>query len=58
MIGYAEQKGNTVYVYNTNGAYIWHRVGTLQAYTSSTVTIVHGSVTYICGERGEIKFTR
>lgn len=58
MIGYAEQKDSNVYVYNTNGAFIWNRMGTLLGYTSTTVTIKHGSVTYICSERGEIKFTR
>ena len=58
MIGYAEQKGSNVYVYNTNGAFIWNRMGTLVGYTSTTVTIKHGSVTYVLGERGEIKFTR
>ena len=58
MIGYAEQKGSNVYVYNTNGGFIWNRMGTLVGYTSTTVTIRHGSVTYILGERGEIKFTR
>ena len=58
MIGYAEQKGSTVYVYGPNGGYIWHRVGTLLGYTSNAVTIKHGSTTYICGERGEVKATR
>ena len=47
MIGYAEQKGFTVYVYGPNGGYIWHRVGTLLGYTINTVTIKHGSTTYI-----------
>ena len=58
MIGFAEQKGNTVYVYKPNGGYMWHRVGILQSYTSTTVVIKHGSITYVCGERGEVKFTR
>lgn len=58
MIGYAEQKGGTVYVYSPSGGYIWHRVGTLVGYTSNTVTIKQGSTIYICGERGEIKHTR
>lgn len=31
MIGYAEQKGSNVYVYNTNGGFIWNRVGILMA---------------------------
>jgi hypothetical protein len=58
MIGYAEQKGFTVYVYGPNGGYIWHRVGTLLGYTINTVTIKHGSTTYICGEHGKVKATR
>lgn len=58
MIGYAEQKGDNVYVYNTTGGFMWNRYGTLVGYTANTVTIKHGSVTYICGERGEVKFTK
>lgn len=58
MIGYAEQKGSTVYVYGPNGGYIRSRVGILLGYTTNTVTINHGSITYICGERGEVKATR
>lgn len=58
MIGYAEQKGDNVYAYNTNGGFMWNRYGTLVGYTANTVTIKHGSVTYICGERGEVKFTK
>ena len=58
MIGYAEQKGSNVYVYNTNGGFMWNRVGTLSSYTSTTAVIKQGSTTYVWGERGEIKFTR
>lgn len=58
MIGHAEQKGSNVYVYNQNGGFLWNRIGTLVGYTSNTVTIKHGSTTYVCGERGEVKFTR
>ncbi len=58
MIGYAEQKGSNVYVYNTNGGFMWNRYGTLVSYTATAVIIKHGSTTYICGERGEIKFTK
>ncbi len=58
MIGYAEQKGSNVYVYNQNGGFLWNRTGTLVGYTSNTVTIKHGSTTYVCGELGEVKFTR
>lgn len=47
MIGYAEQKGSTVYVYGPSGGYIWNRVGTLLGHTTNTVTIKHGSITYI-----------
>lgn len=47
MIGYAEQKGSTVYVYGPNGGYIRSRVGILLGYTTNTVTINHGSITYI-----------
>lgn len=58
MIGMAEQKGSSVYVYNPNGGLMWTKTGTLQGYTSTTVTIKQGSTTYVCGERGEIKFTK
>lgn len=58
MIGYAEQRGSAVYVYNTNGGILWTNYGELQSYTSSTVVIRRGGTTYVYGERGEIKFTR
>lgn len=58
MIAYAEQVGSNVYVCNTNGGIMWTRTGTLIGYTSNTVTIKQGSVTYVYGERNEIKFTR
>ena len=58
MIGYAAQKGSTVYVYSQTGVYLWSKYGTLVGYTSNTVSIKQGSMTYIYGERGEIKFTR
>lgn len=51
MIGYAEQKGSNVFVYNTNGGFLWNRTGTLMGYTSSTVTIKQGSTIMVCGER-------
>lgn len=58
MIEFAEQKGTNVYVYSANGGFLWNRFGSLISYTTTTVVIKHGSVTYICGERGEIKFMR
>lgn len=58
MIGYAEQKGNDVYVYNPSGGFMWNRYGTLVSYTSDTVIIKHGANTLICGEHGEVKATR
>lgn len=58
MIGYAEQKGSMVYVYNENGSTIWTRGGTLVGFTSTTVAIKQGGCTYICGERGETKYIR
>ncbi len=58
MISYAEQRGSTVYVYNSIGAIMWTNTGELLNYTASTVVIRRGSTTYVYGERGEIKFTR
>lgn len=58
MIGYAEQRGSSVYVYGTNGQLLWQNNGELQSYTSSTVVIRRGGGTYVYGERGELKFTR
>ncbi len=58
MIAYAEQAGSNVYVRDANGGILWTRTGTLIGYTSNTVTIKQGSTTFICGEKGEIKFTR
>lgn len=58
MIGSAVQKGNEVYVYNLNGGLMWANSGTLLGFTSHTVTIKRGSITYVYGERGELKFSR
>ena len=58
MIGHVEQQGNNVLVFNTNGAFMWNRFGTLMGYTSDTVTIKHGSNTLICGVHGEVMFTK
>lgn len=58
MIGFAEQKGPTVYVYNSNGGYMWHRDGILLSYTSTQVVIKRYSSIYVCGEHGEVKLTR
>lgn len=58
MIGYAEQRGTLVYVYNPNGVVMWTNPGELQSYTTSTVAIRKGGITFVYGERGEIKFTR
>ena len=58
MIGYAEQRGSIVYVYNPNGGIIWTNNGELQSYTGSTVVIRRGGTTFVYGERGELKFTR
>ena len=58
MIGYAEQRGTTIYVYNSNGVLMWTNWGELQSYTTSTVVIRRGTITYVYGERGELKFTR
>ena len=56
MIGYAEQRGSSVYAYNSEGSVIWINSGELQGYTSTTVAIRRGSSTYVYGERGEVKF--
>lgn len=58
MIGYAEQRGSLVYVYNTNGGLMWTNGGELQSYTATTVVIRRGGLTFVYGERGELKFTR
>lgn len=58
MIGYAEQRGPSVYVYNSNGCLMWTAIGDLQSYTSSAVVIRKGATTFVYGERGELKFTR
>ena len=58
MIGYAEQRGSTIYVYDVNGRILWTSYGELQGYTATTVVIRRGGTTYVYGERGEIKFTR
>ena len=57
MIGHVEQQGNNVMVFNTNGAFMWNRFGTLVNYTSNTVIIKNGSTTFVCGENGQILST-
>jgi len=58
MIGLAKQQGTSVYVYNETGGFMFSKVGNLVGFTSNTVTVQHGSVTYVYGERGELKFTK
>ncbi len=58
MIGFAEQRGSTVYVYDPNGGLMWTNCGEFQNCTASTVVIRRGNTTYVYGERGELKFTR
>ncbi len=58
MIAYAEQRGQSVYVYNERGSNIWINSGELQSFTASTVVIRKGGMTYVYGERGEVKFIR
>ena len=58
MIGIAKQNGSTVEVYDTNGRYLWSKLGILQGYTSTTVSIQNGSTVTVYGERGEYKFSR
>lgn len=58
MIGYVEQRGSSIYVYNSNGGLLWANSGELQSYTTSTVVIRRGSTCYVYGEHGELKFTR
>lgn len=58
MIGMAEQNGSMVYVYDTNGMLLWSMDGILHGYTSTTVTINKGSILYVYGEHGELKFSR
>ncbi len=54
MIGYAQQKGNLVYVYDAKGAFLWYKQGELKGYTSNTVTIVNNNLLCIYGEKGEV----
>lgn len=48
----------SVYVYNENGSFMFSKVGTLIGFTSNTVTVQYGNITYVYGERGEFKFSK
>ena len=47
-----------VYVYNETGGFMFSKTGTLIGFTSNTVTVQYGNITYVYGERGEFKFSK
>ena len=47
----AVQKGTTVYVYNGNRQ-LFSKQGTLQGYTSTSVSVIHNKVIYTYNEQG------
>lgn len=57
-VGSAMQKGNFVYIYDERGRHLFMRAGTVQGYTSSTVTVKNGRTTYTYDERGRQLFAR
>lgn len=59
MIGYAKQKGNSVWLYDETGKPLFNKCGELVGYTSNTVSVKSntGCVwTYDCS--GRVLFSR
>ena len=54
----AQQKSDSIYVYNEKNQLIWRESGELQGYTSSTVTIKKGKELYIYNEKHQIQCTK
>jgi len=52
-IGMAQQKGNTVYVYDDRNRQLFTKSGELHGYTSTTVTIKNGYSLYMYNEKGQ-----
>lgn len=59
-IASAQQRGSNVLVYGERGQILFTRAGTLQGYTSSTVTIINALRTLVItyNDKGTILFTR
>lgn len=59
-IASAQQRGSNVLVYGERGQILFTRSGTLQGYTSSTVTILNALRTLVItyNDKGTILFTR
>jgi hypothetical protein len=60
MIGSAQQKHGTVYVYDEKGHTLFTKSGTLIGFTSTTVTIqsTSGSTLYTYDEKGHTLYTK
>lgn len=58
MIGSAQQKGSTVYVYNERGNLLFTKNGELQGFTATTVTIRSGHTLYTYNDRGNLNFSK
>ena len=54
----AQQKGNTVYVYDEQNHQIFTHSGELHGYTASTVTIKIGNTLYMYDDKGRQTGTR
>ena len=51
-IGMAQQRGNSVYVYDERNRMMFVKPGELHGYTTGTVTIRRGNTLYMYDERG------
>lgn len=58
MIGSAQQKGSTVYVYDEKGLVLFSKSGELQGFTGATVVIRIGSTLYTYNDRGHVSFSK
>ncbi len=57
-IGTAIQRGNTVWVYDVNGALLFAHDGELMGFSGSTVSIRQGNIIMVYDASGSLKFTR
>ena len=53
MIQSAIQRGNYVYVYNEKNQQIFSQSGTLQGYTSTSVSVKNGNYVSVYNDKGQ-----
>lgn len=58
MIAFAEQRGDTVFVYDEKGNLLCMPSGKLVGYTSTTVSVKIGITVFVLDERGNTKYMK